>query len=51
MEMIHWIKKEFKNIDIKNRKLVTINGSLDPKGNVGRLYLARKEGGRGFISC
>ena len=30
---------------------MTINGSLHPKGNVGRLYLARKEGGRWLISC
>ena len=30
---------------------MTINGSLHPKGNVGRLYLARKEGGRWFIRC
>ena len=28
-----------------------MNGSLHPRGNVGRLYLARKEGGRGLISC
>ena len=40
-----------KSIDIKTRKLMTMNGSLHPRGNVGRLYLARKEGGRGLISC
>ena len=27
------------------------NGSLDPKGNAGRSYLAKKEGGRGLTSC
>ena len=31
-----------KSIDIKTRKLITMNG---------RLYLARKERGRGLISC
>ena len=30
---------------------MTMNGSIRPTGNVGRLYLARKEGGRGLISC
>ena len=40
-----------KSIDIKTRKLMTMNGSLHPRENVGRLYLARKEGGRGLISC
>ena len=30
---------------------MTVNGSLHPRGHVGRLYLARKEGGRGLISC
>ena len=28
-----------------------MNGSLHPRGNADRLYLARKEGGRGLISC
>ena len=45
------LKEELKSIDIKTRKLMTMNGSLHPRGNVGRLYLARKEGGRGLISC
>ena len=38
-------------IDIKTRKLMTMNGSLHPRRNVGRLYLARKERGRGLITC
>ena len=48
---LDWTKEELKSIDIKTRKLMTMNGSLHPRGNVGRLYLARKEGGRGLISC
>ena len=44
-------QEELKNIDIKTRKLMTMNGSLHPRGNVDRLYLARKEGGRGLTSC
>ena len=30
---------------------MTMNGCLRPRGNVGRLYLARKEGEKGLISC
>ena len=30
---------------------MTLNGNLHPRGNVGRLYLAREEGGKGFKSC
>ena len=32
-----------KSIDIKTKKLMTINGGLHSRGNVDRLYLARKE--------
>ena len=42
------IKKELKSIDIK---LMPMNGSLHPRGNDSRLYLGRKERGRGLISC
>ena len=44
-------EKRIESIDIKTRRLMTMNRSLHPRGNVGRLYLPRKEGGRGFISC
>ena len=30
---------------------MTTNGSVHPRGNVVRLYLVRKEGGRGLIRC
>ena len=46
-----WAREEMKSIDIKTRKLMNMNKSLHPRGNVGRLYFARKEGGRGLISC
>ena len=41
-EVLDWTKEELKSIDIKTRKLITMNG---------RLYLARKERGGGLISC
>ena len=49
--VLDWMKEELKSIDVKTRRLMTMNGSLHPIGNVGRLYLARKEGGRRLISC
>ena len=34
-----------------SKTLITMNGSLQARGNVSRLYFGRKEGGRGLISC
>ena len=49
--VLDWTKEELKSIDTKTRKLMTVNGSLYLRGNVDRLYLARKEGVRGLTSC
>ena len=43
-------KSELQAIDRKSRMLFTIYGALHPKSDVGRLYIPRKEGGRGLIS-
>ena len=48
--IIEWTKKELKDIDIRVRKMMTMAGSFHRKGSVDRLYLPRKEGGRGMIS-
>ena len=45
------MKGELKSIEIKARKLMTMNWNIHPRGNVGRLYLARKERGIGLASC
>ena len=37
-------------MDRKTRKLLTIHGTLHPRSNVNRLYLPRREGGRGLTS-
>ena len=37
-------------IDRKTRKLFTIYGALHPKSDGDKLYIPRKEGGRGLIS-
>ena len=43
-------KSEVGAIDRKIRKLFTIYGAIQPKSDVERLYIPRKEGGRGLIS-
>ena len=47
---ISWRKRELQAIDRKTRKLFTIYGALHPTSDVDRLYIPRKEGGRGLIS-
>ena len=44
------MKSELQATDRKTRKLFTIYGALHPKSDVDRLYIPRKEGGRGLIS-
>ena len=45
-----WRKSELQAIDRKTRKLLTMYQTLHPKSDVDRLYIPRKEGGRGLIS-
>ena len=40
---VSWRKSELQAIDTKTRKLFTIYGALDPKSDVYRLYIPRKE--------
>ena len=47
---VSWRKSELQAVDRKSRKLFTIYGALHPKLDVDRLYMPRKEGGRGLIS-
>ena len=46
---VSWRKSELHAIDRKTRKLFNIYGALHPKSDVDRLYVPRKEGGRGLI--
>ena len=48
--IIQWTASELKDMDRKSRKTMTIYGGLHPKSDVDRLYVKRKEGGRGLIS-
>ena len=47
---VSWRKSGLQAIDRKTRKLFTIYEALYPKSDVDRLYIPRKEEGRGLIS-
>ena len=46
---LEWIGTEFKQIDRRRRKVMTMHWVLNPKCDIARIYLSRK-GGRGLIS-
>ncbi|KAI5756063.1 hypothetical protein M8J77_021702 [Diaphorina citri] len=46
--IIEWTKEEIKKLDRKTRKILTINQSLHPRADVDRIYIPRKDGGRGL---
>ena len=48
--IIQWKASELKDLDRKSRKTMTMYGELQPKSDVNRLNVKRKEGGRGLIS-
>jgi hypothetical protein len=48
--ILDWGKGELRQLDVKTRKLLTMFGAFHKRGSVDRLYLKRKEGGRGLIS-
>jgi len=47
--IINWYQEELQKLDRKTRKLLTIYGQLHPKADVDRLYVSRKQGGRGLM--
>ena len=48
--ILKWTKEELRAIDRKTRKILTANRMYHPQSDVHRLYLPRKEGGRGLLS-
>ena len=48
--IIDWTANELKTIDIRTKKLMTMEGIFHQKGDVDCLYLMRKDGGKGMIS-
>ena len=47
---VRWTREELKKMDQSTRKLKTMNKAQHPRDDVDRLYVSRKEGGRGFAS-
>ena len=48
--LLKWTRDELKQIDQRTRKLMTMHKALHPRDDVNRLYVSRKEGGRGLAS-
>ena len=44
---LKWTKEGIKQMDQRTRKLTTMNKALHPRDDIDRLYVSRKEGGRG----
>ena len=47
---LKWTRDELKQMDQWSRKLITMHKALHPRDNVDRLYVSKKEGGRGLTS-
>ena len=47
--IINWHQEELQKLDRKTRKLITIHGQHHPKADIDRLYVPRKQGGRGLM--
>ena len=47
---LKWTQEELKQMDQRTRKLMAIHKALHPRDDVDRLYVSRKEGGRGLAS-
>ena len=45
-----WTREELKQMNQRTRKLMTMHKALHPRDDVDRLYVFRKEGGRGLAS-
>jgi len=46
---VDWTMEEMASMDRRTRKILAMNDCLHTRSNFGRLYLPRKEGGRGLI--
>ena len=47
---LKWTRDELKQMDQRTKKLMTMHKALHPRDDVDRLYVSRKEGGRGLAS-
>jgi hypothetical protein len=49
--IINWRIEEIKQFDRKTRKMLTMSKIHHPKADIDRLYVKRKEGGRGLVQA
>ena len=47
--ILDWTKDEVEAMDIRTRKILTMNGAFHARSSVDRLYMKRNVGGRGLI--
>jgi hypothetical protein len=47
--IINWHQEEIQKLDRKTRKMLTIHEQHHPRADIDRLYVPRKEGGRGLM--
>ena len=47
---LKWTRDELNQMDQRTRKLMTMCKALQPRDDIDRLYVSRKEGGRGLAS-
>ena len=47
---LKWTRDELRHMDQRTRKLMTMHKALHPRDDVDRLYVTRKEGGKGLAS-
>jgi hypothetical protein len=47
--IVIWHQEELRKLHQKTRKLLTIHGHHHPKADIDRLYVPRKQGGRGLM--
>ena len=45
---LKWTRKELKQMDQRTRKIMIMHKVLHPRNDIDRLYVSRKEGGRGL---
>ena len=47
---LKWSREEFKQMDKRTRKLMTMHKAFHPRDDIDRLYVSKSEGGRGLAS-
>ena len=49
--ILNWTKKKLSDLDIMTRKIMNVTGAFHTAGNVDRLYIEMKKGGRRLRSA